>query len=129
MSKKLSAAVALTITFFLLSISIIYACPDVARGDLAPRHSLMNGGMPQETPCTQQKEDVCRFVRDRVLSIQPSPYKVSDVQQPVLLLLPVPLSIGIPQHIAISSTSSRWQTAFHSVFKIPLSLSSSVLRI
>jgi len=80
-------------------------------------------------PCKNEKQDICKFVRDRMLSLQASPYKAADVQQPILLLLPIPLSIDVQKHIAFSSSSAAWEIAFHSVFKLPLSLSFSVLRI
>jgi hypothetical protein len=80
-------------------------------------------------PCSEHKQDICKSVRDRMLSIQPSLYKVETAQQPILRLLPTNLGIDIPKHIASLVGSIGWQTAFHSVFKLPLPLSFSVLRI
>jgi hypothetical protein len=127
--KKLSAAAALTTTVFLLSVSLVYACPDMARIHSAPQLNFMHDGMPQEAPCGQQKQEICDFVRDSMQSIQPSPYQAAAFQQSILHLHPVPLSIGISDHTVFPSHSAVWEIAFHSVFKIPLSLSSSVLRI
>jgi len=89
----------------------------------------MHGGMVQRGPCNQHKQDICKSVRNRMLSIQPSSYKADDVQQPIILLLPINAIIDIPEHLALSSASGGWEFAFHSVFKISLPLSFSVLRI
>ena len=89
----------------------------------------MNGESVQKGPCAQHKQDVCKTVRDRMLSTQASQFKAGDYQQPVPLLLALGLVIDIPRHIAFSFASTTWEIAFHSAFKLPLSLSFSVLRI
>jgi hypothetical protein len=127
--RKLSAVAGLTTVLFLLSLSLTYACPDLGRVDSAPRRALMHDGMPQETPCGEQKQEICDFLHDSFLSIQASSYRATNIQQSILFLVPIPHFIGISDQIACLSDSAIWQIAFHSVFKIPLSLSSSVLRV
>ena len=79
-------------------------------------------------PCTKHKQDICKSVRDRMISIQPSLPKTADYQQPVPLFLPF-LAIDIPKHTPLSSGILKLEIAFHSVFKLPLHLFFSVLRI
>jgi len=126
----------LVVSALVLSIlfnSVVYACSRIDLMTVALHDSSMSGmdgmhgGMVQRGPCNQHKQDICKSVRNRMLSIQPSSYKI-DVQQPILLLLPPNLVIGLPKHIA-SLSAVGWEADFHSVFKLPLHLSFSVLRI
>src|SRR5437588_12618150 len=128
MAMRRSFLICFLLIFFLLVTSVVYACSGLSVMQLSSMSVSMDNTPSEESPCNKQKRDVCKFVRNSMLSIQPA-YKMAGVQQAILLLLPVPLSIGIRADTAFSSSSSRWQIAFHSVFKIPLSLSSSVLRI
>lgn len=80
-------------------------------------------------PCSKHKQDVCKSVRERMLSIQPPYYRAEAVQQPIILFLPLSLDSDIPKHIVLSPGSLTWQTAFHAVFKLPLPFSLRVLRI
>ena len=129
MVNRLSTFIALVVAASLLSVSVVYACSGLSVIQATTMSASMDDMATEGSPCKNEKQDVCKFVRDSMLSIQPSPHKATDVQQPILLLLPIPLSIDAPDHITFLSSSAAWQIAFHSVFKIPLSLSSSVLRI
>ena len=82
--------------------------------------------MANNGPCNQRKEDVCKSVRDSILSIQPSVSK-AEVSQPVL---PIQLSIESesPTHV-FSPLAPVTESAIHPVFKLPLTLSYLVLRI
>jgi hypothetical protein len=115
--------------------SVVYACSRLDLMGMALQVSSadsmngMNGRTIERGPCAEHKQDVCKSVRDRMLSIQPSPSKAADSQQPIILFLPLNLIIDIPKHIAFSFGSLTWQTAFHAVFKLPLPFSLRVLRI
>ena len=124
-----SLLISLLVIFSLLFTSVVYACSGLSLLQVSSMSASMDDMATEGGPCKNEKQDVCKFVRDRMLSIQPAPYKAADVQQPILLLLPIPMSIDVSKHIAFSSSSAAWKIAFHSVFKISLSLSSSVLRI
>ncbi len=136
--RKLSRNTGLVIGFILvLSLlfnSVVYACSKV--GMVMAMHGMsmaMADGMGEKSvergPCAQHKQDICKSIRDRLLSIQPSLYKLDPAQQLIAILLPSNLATKIPSHIAAPVGSLGWQTAFHSVFKLPLPLSLSVLRI
>ncbi len=111
---KSSLLVAAVLVLSLLFNSVVYACSKLAPLGMALQSSSM---------------ETMDGMSNRMLSIQPSPSKAGDYQQPILLLLPLNLAIDIPKHISSSSASVAWEIAFHSVFKIPLPLSFSVLRI
>jgi hypothetical protein len=121
----------------LLVNSVVYACSKL--GSLGMAMAMQSSSMAttdgmneksvERGPCSQHKQDICKTVRDRMISIQPSPYKPADSQQPIVAFLPPNLIIDSPKHIAFSFASIRWEIAFHSVFKLPLPLSFLVLRI
>lgn len=121
----------------LLFNSLAYACSKLGsvgmamamHGPSMPMGDRTNGGAVERGPCADHKRDICKSVRDRTVSIQPSPSKAEDYQQFAPLLLPLGFVIPLPKHIAFRLSSMRWEIAFHSVFKLPLSLSFSVLRI
>ena len=120
----------------LLFNSVVYACSKLGSVGMAmAMHGTSmpmdgtNGGAVERGPCADHKQDICKSVRDRMVSVQPSPSKVEDYQQFAPLILPLNFVIAVPKHIAFRPPSVRWEIAFHSVFKLPLSLSFSALRI
>ncbi len=136
LSKNAGIVIGSILALSLLFNSVVYACSKLSSGmDMAMHRSSMatTDGMNEKTvergPCSQHKQDICKTVRDRMISIQPSLSKAGDYQQPAPLLLPLSLMIDIPKHIAFSLAFTKSEIAFHSVFKLPLTLSFSVLRI
>jgi hypothetical protein len=129
MTVRRSSIIPLLLVFSLLFTSVVYACSGLSVMQTKLMSTSMDDGAVERGPCSKHRQDICKSVRERMLSIQPSSYKASDVQQPLILLLPHNPVINIPKLIAFSSASVAWEIALHSVFKIPLSLSSSVLRI
>ena len=128
MVKRLSAATALCVVFAFLSVSIAHACSGLGPFGVMIEQSSRNAGMANNGPCNQHKEDVCKSVRDSILSIQPSVSKAEVSQPPAL---PIQLSIeseGSTQ-VGFSPLFPVIERAFHPVFKLPLSLSYLVLRI
>jgi hypothetical protein len=136
LSPKLSLFIGSVLALSLLFNSVVYACSKL--GSLGMGMSMQGSsmvktdGMSEKSvergPCSQHKQDICISVRDRMISIQPTLSKVGDHQQVTPALLPVNL-IEVPKHVVLSPTSVTWGIAFHSVFKLPLPLSFSVLRI
>ena len=110
-TKKLSFLVASTLVLSLLSTSIVYACSKLDPMNMALQLSSMNGmdgmnkGMIERGPCANHKQGICKSVRDRLLSIQPSPSKAGEDQAPLLLMLPLNLVIDIQKHIGSPSAS------------------------
>ena len=87
-------------------------------------HSSMNQGMG-DSPCAEPKEDPCKAVRDRMVTIQPA--SSQDIQG---TLAPTPqLPVDISVHLALPTVFQLWQAAFHAVFKLSLPVSLQVLRI
>jgi hypothetical protein len=128
MVKKLSAATALFVVFAFLFVSIAHACSGLGPMGIIVQQSPMNGGMTSQGPCGQSKKDICKSVRDSILSIQPSVSKAEVSQQPVL---PIQLSVESESstQVGFAPLFPVIERAFHPVFKLPLTLSYLVLRI
>jgi len=122
--KVLSLGVVLS----LLVAITVYACSGLSEFHVTSHHISMDDEGLKRGPCADAKQDICKSVRNRMLSIQSS-FSSVDVPRPILVCLPVILAVGIPTHNASSHGSIKWQTDFHSVFKLPLRLSTSVFRI
>ena len=125
MVKRLSAAIALFMVFAFLSVSIAHACSGLALVGAAVQQSPMNmgGGDP---PCSKNKGDICQSVRDSILSVKPS---ISAAGNPQQTVPPLQISIDNPIQLVYSPVAPVIESAFHPVFKLPLTLSYLVLRI
>ena len=126
MLKKLSAVAASIVAFAFIFVSIAHACPSLGPVNLAVQQSFMNtmdGGNP---PCSKEKSDPCKSVRDSILSEKPSMSGTDSPEQPVF---PLQLPVESPSLLASSPITSTAPGAFHPVFKLPLTLSYVVLRI
>jgi len=128
MVRRLSAATGLFVVFAFLFVSITHACSGLGPVGVMIEQSSRNAGVANNSPCNQHKEDVCKSVRDSILSIQPSVSKAVVSQQSVL---PIQLSIESesPTQVTFSPLFPVIERAFHPVFKLSLSLSYLVLRI
>ena len=127
MAKRLSIATALIVICSLLFVSIVYACSGLSSTQPAFHASSMNGATTEKGPCSEHQQDICKSVRDRMLSIQPSSSQAADSQQSSTLL--VQFFIGIPTQLVFSPVQQACEAALHPVFKLSLPFSLSVLRI
>jgi hypothetical protein len=125
MVRKLSAAAALFIVFAFLSVSIAHACSGLALVGAAVQQSPMNLG-GGDSPCSKNKGDICQSVRDSILSVKPS---ISAAGNPQQTVPPLQISIDNPIQLVYSPVAPVIESAFHPVFKLPLTLSYLVLRI
>src|SRR5258706_11210890 len=126
MLKKFSAVAALIVAFAFIFVSITYACASLAPMNLAVQQSPMNMGGGNNPPCSKDKEDICQFVRDSILSVKPSISAAHNLQQTVP---PLQLSVESPTLLVSSAVAPIIGVPFHPVFKLPLTLSYLVLRI
>ncbi len=127
MAKRLSTATAIIVIFPLLFVSIVYACSGLNSMGMAFHRSSMDGGAMERGPCSERKQDICEFVRYRMLSIQTS---VSQAAVPLHdSTVPLASSVDTLVPMDILTASLRSPTSFHPFFKIPLTYSYLVLRI
>jgi hypothetical protein len=83
--------------------------------------------MVKKDPCNETKEDVCKSVRDRMISIQASPPTVETFSYGFLTVPPLAGEVSEPA--GFMSTSQSLRTSFLHSLERPLFLSYSVLRI
>ena len=126
MLKKLSAVAASIVAIAFIFVSITHACPSLGPVNLAVQQSLVNNMDSGNPPCSKEKSDPCKSVRDSILSVKPSK---SAVVNPEQSLLTIQLPVESPSLLASSPITSTAPGAFHPVFKLPLTLSYLVLRI
>jgi hypothetical protein len=126
MSKTLSIITASLAASLIIFLSVAHACPGHASKNSFVKQSAVNMATSDSSPCGKAKPDVCKSVRDSMVSVKPSDAGVSTLTKtfsaspPSLVsshsLYPTPFAFAI-------------KTASHLVFKLPVSFSHSVLRI
>ena len=124
-SSKAGLMIGFILAVSLLFNSVVYACSKI--GMVMAMHDTsmattddMNQKSVERDPCAQHKQDVCKSIRDRLLSVQPSLYKLDPAQQAIAILLPSNPSSEIPRGAVASFGSLGWQTAFHSLLLRPI---------
>lgn len=133
-SRKAGLIIGSILAVSLLFNSVVYACSKIGMAMAMHGFSMattggMDGRSVERGPCAKHKQDICKSVRDRLLSTQPTPYKLDPAQQLISVLLPSNVAAEVPIDMVMPLGALEWQTAFHSVFKLPLPLSFLVLRI
>lgn len=124
MLKRLSAVVASSVVFVFIAVSVAHACSGLASMKSELQQSSMNMGASDDgAPCGKEKPDICKSVRDSMLSVKPS---VSGSEQTIVL---PELLVERPFAVVFTPMTRVTEASFHPVFKVPLSLSYSVLRI
>ena len=126
MAKKLSIITASIVAFAFVFIAIAHACSGVASMTPAVQQNPMHMGESDSFPCGKEKSDICKSVRDSMLSVKPA---VSGIDSPEKTFSPPPILLVspiLPGSLPLVLVS---KVSFHPVFKLPLSLSYLVLRI
>jgi hypothetical protein len=85
-------------------------------------HSAMEPG-----PCSKQKQDICKSVRDQMLSLK-APSSVTGIELHILMVLHS-AHVDIPPLINLLSTAGPPGVVFHPVSKLSYPFSNQVLRI
>lgn len=123
MLKKLSITTASIVAFAFVFLSIAHACSGLASIYPAMQQSPMDMGVSDSSPCGKQKPDICKSVRDSMLSVKPS------LSAPEQTVAPLQLSIDACFVLVSPPLTHVSEARFHPVFKLPLNLSYLVLRI
>src|SRR5713226_4884478 len=110
-ARKPSFLFASTLIFSVLFTAIVYACSGLGPMRMVFQHDSMNGGMVERGPCSEHKQDICKSVRQRMLSIQ-----VSSAQTDTLRVLSTSVEAALQPDVLLASTPSR--TVFNPISKI-----------
>lgn len=127
MPKKVFFLAALVVIFAFVFASVAHACSGLISMNPAVQESSMNMGATDNSPCGEEKPpDVCKFVRDAMLSIRPS---VPGVYSPEKMVSPPAIPFASPRLVASEPIALLARLGFRPVFKLPLRFSHLVLRI
>jgi hypothetical protein len=126
MSKTLSIITASVAAFLIVFLSVAHACSGLVSMNRVMQQSPMNMGARDGSPCDKETDDICKAVRDSMLSVKPSAAGIDNVGEPFST---APISFATPNLPSLSPVAFVSGISFHPVFKLPLSLSYLVLRI
>jgi len=126
-SSKAFALLSLTVVLSLLVTTVVYACSGLNMFQMNAHQSTMKGEGVKRGPCAEHKQDICKSVRDRMLSIQPSAHKAENSQILVVLLLPSLKETT--ENVVFAAEPLEREILYHPVFKLSLPFSYLVLRI
>ena len=125
MFRKFSAVSALVVGFAFLAVSVAHACSGLDSLQLTREQSVMSMDRG-DSPCTEERSQTCKSVRDSLLSAKPPMPGADSVHHVLLSLQPLGETSSL---IGASFVSSPGESAFHPVYKRTLSISYLVLRI
>ena len=121
MLKKFSILTAGIVALVFVLVTIGHACGDM--GELSSASQIATELEASDNlPCSNRDNDLCKSVRDGLLSV-----KLSSSGTDSLVVPRPPLSVMIPR--VHTSSPNLIRAAFHPVFKLSLSFSYLVLRI
>jgi hypothetical protein len=127
MFNKLFVIAAAMVTISFVFVSIAHACSDLISMNPAVQENSMNIGPTDDSPCGEEKPpDICKFVRDAMLSVKPTIPGLQSVEKSVS---PPAVSFSNQHFIASALVALMSRVSFHPVFKLSLSFSYRVLRI
>ena len=126
-SKKPSCLLASTLIFSVLFTAIVYACSGLASMQMSSLDASMDKGTVERGPCSEHKQDICKSVRYRMLSIQSSSYQAGTS----LYVSTLPQDASMERFLLPDASHAYLPSAivFNPLFKRSLIYSDLVLRI
>jgi hypothetical protein len=131
-----SRLISFLVAFSLLSTAIVYACPGLSlmamTSSVAMTSSMSmppgtNNGVVKRGPCHDHKQDICKSVRDRMLSVR----ALSPAAEITLHALPILhfAQLDVPLLINLLPAAGPPGVLFQPVLKSAFACSNQVLRI
>jgi hypothetical protein len=124
---RVSRFIPIIVISSLLFTSIVYACSGLNSMPMSFMSAAMDHSGMERGPCSKQKQDICKSVRDQMLSLKAS----SSVPDIVLHLSTVLQSMHVQAPLLINLLSSAGPpgVVFRPVLKLSFPFSNQVLRI
>lgn len=127
LARRVPTAIVSVVIASFLAVTLVYACSGGDFMRLAHQVSSLSGSMVEKGPCSEPREDICKSVRDRMLSIQaPSPQ--AEISSYAILVIS-PLAAEVPRPQGLIGTSDPMRISLLPAFKRSLFLTYSILRI
>ncbi|SRR5713226_10202268 len=130
MALRSSRLISFVIAFSLVSTSIVYACPGLNLMAMTSSMSMSSGmddGVVKRGPCRDHKQDICKSVRNRMLSLR-APSPVADITLYALAVLHS-AAVEVPLLVNLLPAARPPGILFHPVLKSVFPFSNQVLRI
>ena len=126
-SGQSSALLCLAIIFSLLLTSVVYACSGLRLLHVNSHHVEMSHESVERGPCSESKEDICKSVRDRMLSLQPRSSQAEDLQLFSVISLQLAVEPILSKVPLSAASESKW--LYDPLLQSPLSVAFPLLRI
>ena len=124
---RVSRLITVLVISSLLFTSIVYACSGLNFMPMSFVSAAMDHSAMEPGPCSKQKQDICKSVRDQMLSVRPSS-PVIDITLHVSTVFHS-AHVDIPPLINLLSTAGPPGVVFHPVSKLSYPFSNQVFRI
>jgi len=126
-SVQASALLSLTLILSLFVTSVVYACSGLRLLHQNSHHVAMSHESVERGPCSESKEDICKSVRDRMLSLQPRASQTDNVEWLSILSSQLAVDSLLPSGLFIQVRDG--QSFYDPVLKPHLSIPLPRLRI
>ena len=111
----------------LLFTSIVYACSGLNSMPTSFVSAAMDHSAMEPGPCSKHKQDICKSVRDQMLSLK-APSSVTGIEVHILTVFHS-AHVDIPPLMNLLSPAGPPGVVFRPVFKLSYPFSNQVLRI
>ena len=111
----------------LLFTSIVYACSGLNSMPTSFVSAAMDHSAMEPGPCSKQKQDICKSVRDQMLSLK-APSSVTGIELHILTVFHS-AHVDIAPLMNLLSTAGPPGVVFRPVLKLSFPFSKQVLRI
>ncbi len=125
--RKTFVLLSLAVVLSLLVTTTVYACSGLRLLQMTTPHSSMDSEDIKRGPCADHKQDICKSVRARMLSIQPGLIKAPDGGP--LSYFPTLQVVESFKDVVFLPHLFDLKIVYHPVFKLSLPFSFLVLRI
>jgi hypothetical protein len=124
---RVSRLIPILVISSLLFTSIVYACSGLNSMPMSFVSAAMDHSGMEPGPCSKQKQDICKSVRDQMLSLK-APSSVTGIELHILMVLHSAY-VDIPALMNLLPEAGPPGVVFQPVFKLSFPFSNQVLRI
>jgi hypothetical protein len=125
--SRSSRLIPILVIFSLLFTSIVYACSGLRSMEMGSVSAAMDNSTMEPGPCSKQKQDICKFIRHQMLSVQSSS-PVAELAFQIWTIVQA-AHFDDPVLVKLLPATGPPGVVFHPVLKISYPFSNQVLRI
>ncbi len=122
-----SQLISILVAFSLLFTAVVYACSGLRSMEMGSVSAAMDNSTKEPGPCSKHKQDICKSVRDQMLSVPPSS-PLADIALHISTILQASHFDDLLLMKLLPATGPPG-VVFHPVSKLSYPFSNQVLRI